>query len=349
MPFFVFLPYLLGRASGHEDVYLFRTLLIWIGGVLVLMMPIEYLRNVDQGAAYLTAKAPELFGQSYARSLAGLLLSAVLLALIASLVSPEGRERKPGLIFGNRRLLIYVAIDLVVLVIVWISSRGAAVGAVLAIVSLLLFAGNCGRLKKVLIVGNVFASAVLMFTFVSQIQHHKGFYQQLFQEPVIASELEDTMTAGETPSLQPGHPILGAQTCKNIKDSVADRWVHYQEALAIFLVKPLTGVGANGYGFYTCTGPGWYPHSTILQVLAELGILGGLFYLPMLLMVFVIVIRRYSFLDDERARVNMGWVLAYAVLQVTTSQIYGNYFMSAGLYFVLGLAASRLTAPVTAK
>ena len=61
-----------------------------------MMMPIEYLRNVDQGMAYLNAKAPELFGQSYARSLAGLLLSATLLALIASLVSSEGRERKPG-------------------------------------------------------------------------------------------------------------------------------------------------------------------------------------------------------------------------------------------------------------
>ena len=169
-----------------------------------------------------------------------------------------------------------------------------------------------------------------------QNKYHKEYYQQLFVPPAVT--LNEVPT--QAPRLEYGKPILGEATCKKVSSSISDRWIHYRTAWEIFRAKPWTGVGANAYGFYSCTGPGWYPHTTVLQVLAELGVLGGLPYFLLIGLVFCVPIMRYKSTTEIIFRSNMGWLLAFIVLQFTTSQFNGNYFMSAGLYFVMGLAAS---------
>lgn len=178
--------------------------------------------------------------------------------------------------------------------------------------------------------------ALVASTISFQNKHHKEYFQLLFLKPSAAL----SQVPIHSPRLEYGKPILGGAICKEIPNSIADRWIHYRSAWEIFLAKPLVGVGANSYGFYSCAGPGWYPHSTILQVLAELGILGGLLYFPLLLMVVSVPIKRYLATTDMPLKENMSWLLAYMALQITISQFNGNYFMSASLYFIIGIAAS---------
>ena len=336
MPFFFILPYLLGRMMVAQDLGLFKKILIGMAAALLLLMPIEYWINSQPGFLYENSPAPILFGQGHGTLLSGLLFSAALLALISRVTSPATLNAGSEGYKKQYPVFDYLLLAAIVLAMVWIASRGAAVAAVLGMIALFFFSPLLGWGKKISILLYLSLFVLLAFTISFQNKHHEEYFQLLFLRPSVAL----SKAPSQTPRLEYGKPILGESICKAIPNSIADRWIHYRSAWEIFLAKPLTGVGANSYGFYSCTGPGWYPHSTILQVLAELGILGGLLYFSLLWIVVRAPIARYMSAIDVSIKANMGWLLAFIVLQFTTSQFYGDYFMSAGLYFVMGLAAS---------
>lgn len=335
IPFFFILPYLLGRMMLDKDVLLFRKTLIGLGSGLLLLMLMDYFRRAN-------SPSPFLFEQSHGAMLSGLVLSGTLLALLSMLILPAASNIGSSVYERRFSLIGYTMLALVASAMVWISSRGSAIAAVVGMATLLIFCSFCGWKKKILILLYVGLFVLMASMYSFQNKYNQEYYQQLFQRPSVALNVGGGDEASQAGRLEYGKPILGEKTCSNIADSVSDRWIHYQSAWKMFLEKPLTGVGANSYGFYSCAGPGWYPHSTILQVLAELGVLGGLVYLALIWMAFRALITRYSSSVDTLSRVNMGWALAFVVLQITTNQFYGNYFMSAGFYFVVGLAASFL-------
>jgi len=336
MPFFVILPYLLGRMMVAQDLDLFKKILIGMAGVLLLLLPFEYVKNSQPGFLYENSPAPIIFGQSHGTMLSGLLFSAALLALMAKLIYPVKFSERAGRYRNIYRFFDYLLLAAIVSAMVWIASRGPAVAAVLGMIALFFFSSFLGWRKKIAIVFYLCLFALVAFSISFQNKHHKEYFQLLFLKPSVAlSEVPR-----QVPRLEYGKPILGESICKVVPNSIVDRWIHYRSAWEIFLAKPLTGVGANSYGFYSCTGPGWYPHTTILQALAELGVLGSLLYFSLLWMGVRVPIRRYVSTADVSLKANMGWLLAYMVLQITINQFYGNYFMSAGLYFVMGLAAS---------
>ena len=336
MPFFVILPYALGRMMDMQDVQLFKNILIGIGGLLLLLMPFEYWKNSQPGFLYVNSPTPVLFKQGHGVMLTGLMFSATLLALVSRLISPDSYQMKSR---GRERLnlvLGYLMLAALALAMVWISSRGSVVAVVLGIIALL-FSASFFEWKKKLILLLYMALIALAALHISfQNKHHKDYYQQLFVPPSV--------TLNEVPRqalrLEYGKPILGEATCKKVSSAISDRWIHYRTAWEIFLAKPWTGVGANSYGFYSCTGPGWFPHSTVLQVLAELGVLGGLVYFSWIGMVFWVFISRNKLGSAVSAQTDISWLLAFATFQFTVSQFNSNYFMSMGLYFVMGLAAS---------
>lgn len=338
MPFFVILPYLLGRLMPAQDIELFKSLLIGMACALLLLLPFEYWKNSQPGYLPENAPAPILFEQGHGTMLAGLMFSAALLALISKLIIPAATRvhvaklNKLPIFFG------YLLLTAIVSATIWIASRGPAVALVLGIFVLFFFASFISWKKKITILSFLVLSALLAFSISFQNPHHKQYYQILFMQPAAAL----SSASHHTPKLEYGKSILGESICKDISNSISDRWIHYRTAWEIFLAKPWTGVGANAYGFYSCTGPGWFPHSTILQVLAELGVWGGLLYFSLIGMVFWTIISRGKTELTAHAKANMGWLLAFVVFQFTVSQFNSNYFMSAGLYFVIGLAASLL-------
>lgn len=336
IPFFVILPYLLGRTMVTQDVQLFKKILIGMAGVLLLLMPFEYWKNSQPGSLYVNSPAPFLFGQGHGTMLSGMLFSAALLALISKLTFPAASGAGSGGHEKKYRFFDYLMLAAIVSAMIWIASRGPAVAALLGMMALFFFSSFLDWKKKMATLLYLGLFAVVALTISFQNKYHKEYYELLFLRPSVAL----SEAPRQAPRLEYGKPILGESICKNIPNSIVDRWIHYRSAWEIFLAKPLTGVGANSYGFYSCTGPGWYPHTTVLQVLAELGVLGGLLYFPLIWMVFSVPIARYRSEASALFKANMGWLLAFVILQFTINQFNGNYFMSAGLYFVMGLAAS---------
>ena len=338
LPFFVILPYLLGRMMSAHDIDLFKNLLIGLACTLLLLLPFEYWKNSQPGYLYENSPAPILFGQGHGTMLAGLLFSAALLVLISNLLTPIVSSTPDQGTIKRHRVLGYLMLLALVPAMVWIASRGPAVSAMLGLVALFFFTSLIGWKKKISILFFLGLSALLAFSISFQNKHHKEYYQLLLTRPDAAL----SSVPKQIPKLEYGKPILGESICKDIPNSISDRWIHYRTAWEIFLAKPWTGVGANAYGFYSCTGPGWFPHSTILQVLAELGVLGGLLYFSLIGMVFWTIISRSKSGLTVHAKANMSWLLAFVVFQLTVSQFNSTYFMSAGLYFVIGLGASLL-------
>lgn len=338
MPFFVILPYLLGRMMPAQDIDSFKGLLIGMACALLLLLPFEYWKNSQPGYLYENSPAPILFGHGHGTMLAGLLFSAALLALISNLIIPVAPNSPDQGLIKRHRLFGYLMLLALIPAMIWIASRGPAVSAILGLVVLFFSTSFIGWKKKISILFFLGLSALLAFSILFQNKHHKEYYQLLLTRPdAVLSSVPQ-----QIPKLEYGKPILGESICKDIPNSISDRWIHYRTAWEIFLAKPWTGVGANSYGFYSCTGPGWFPHSTILQVLAELGVMGGLLYFSLIGAVVWTIISRGNTEASIRSQVNMSWLLAFVVFQFTVSQFNSNYFMSAGLYFVIGLAASLL-------
>lgn len=338
MPFFVILPYLLGRTMLAQDVQLFKKILIIMACALLLLLPYEYWKNSQPGFLYENSPAPILFGQGHGTMLAGLLFSAALLALVSNLITPLAFNSPNRGLIKRHRLFTFLILIALVSAMIWIASRGPAVSAILGLVALFFSASFISWKKKISILFFLGLSALLAFSISFQNKHHKEYYELLLTKPEAALG----SVPQQIPKLEFGKPILGESVCKNIPNSISDRWIHYRTAWEIFLAKPWTGVGANAYGFYSCSGPGWFPHTTILQVLSELGVMGGLLYFSLIGVVFWTIISQNKSELTVHSKANMSWLLAFAVFQFTVSQFNSNYFMSAGLYFVIGLAASLL-------
>lgn len=341
MPFFVILPYLLGRMMVGEDIRLFHRILIGMAGALLFLLPFEYWKNSQPGFLYENSPAPVLFGQGHGTMLSGLLFSAALLALLSRLTLPASHGSASDNLKHRHRYLDYLMLAAIVPALIWIASRGPSVAAVIGILVLFLTASFISWKKKIAILFFLGLSALVAFSVSFQNKHHKEYYQLLLTRPEVAlSSVPQKM-----PKLEYGKPILGESICKNVPNSISDRWIHYRTAWEIFLAKPLFGVGANSYGFYSCTGPGWYPHSTIVQVLAELGVVGGVLYFALMGAVFWVPLVRRRYETSVSSKANMSWLLAFIAMQFTVSQFVGSYFMSAGLYFAMGIAASFYKGP----
>ena len=109
--------------------------------------------------------------------------------------------------------------------------------------------------------------------------------------------------------------------------------------------SPLWGVGAASFGRYSCAGEMGFPHSTILQSFAELGIVGGILYCGLLIVAFFSLIRRVFTSATKPADAAVQLSLSLFVMYLLADQFYGNYFMAAGSYFLIGVAASMSSNP----
>jgi len=118
------------------------------------------------------------------------------------------------------------------------------------------------------------------------------------------------------------------------------RWVLYQEAMAMFLENPIFGVGAARFGEQSCTGAMGFPHSTILQGGAELGLIGGGLLIGLMILAAVTLARPFLSVRQGSNWSAHAFVLALFAAFQLGDQIYGNYFMSVGTWLLLGIAAS---------
>ena len=239
------------------------------------------------------------------------------------------------------RLLHYGLIGLISGFLVWVAARGWLVAAIAGLVVLVLSAYRDSGSRAAYSRKLVFVAAVVLLSLAVLPSPTGQFYARLLTAPQVAGP---TQVAGAT---QVAGPILGEKSCRPFKEgvnSVAMRWVLYHEAVAIFAEHPLYGIGATKFGERSCTGPGWYPHSTILQAFSELGLVGGSLLLGLLFLAALALARRCMSAKHYPCEPAYAFALALFMALLAADQIYGNYFMSTGIYLMVGFSAGMLAA-----
>jgi len=322
-PVFFITPFALGRIMNDKDLAVFIKLVLMMGVALLILMPIEHHRIGNQS---LGSSLNQIFSQSHGVMLAGLLFIPTLLALISRILITDSNNTL------RQNLILYLLLGFLIIALIWINSRGSIIAGSISVFLLYLYSSSSRISRKIYTVAFMALFIIIGISNIPALNNKKNISEIGSPVPVFLNEKLE-------PSHQKNEPILGRKSCESIVNSVTDRWIHYQTAVAIFYEHPIIGVGANRYGEFSCTGPGSFPHSSILQVLAELGLIGFSIYASMLLISLQTVHRYFCTTSDVFKKSVIGWLLAYMSFQLIVSQLYGNYFLSAGIYFVLGIAA----------
>lgn len=311
LPFLVIAPYLCGRLMRVSDIALLMRVTLMAGMTMLPLLLLDRFTSAESERVRLP-----FFGHDHGPLLVGALLAVALIALCVRALD----SRNPC---ARRRLVTHGLIGLTVVVLVWAMARGWLIAGLagIAVVSLSM-RHRAPALRTGLFAFVVGAAALSLMVLPST-----GFYSALLTAPVTAG-------VGQ---------IFGEASCQPFREgvnSVAMRWVLYQEAMAMFLENPVLGVGATRFGDFSCTGPGGYPHSTVLQGFAELGLLGGGLLAGLLVLAAVTFAPPFPTARQEASGAARAFALALFAAFLVADQIYGNYFMSVGMWLMLGMAAS---------
>jgi O-antigen ligase len=321
LPFLVLLPYCLGRLMQRRDRALFERSLPWLGILLLLLCVLDYWWAPDNEVVHSRWR---FFGIDHSPLLIATLLSVATLASAHFVLHRDyGRREKAA---------PWIVISIFSMALVLISARGALIACSIVLILLMFLMHHIPWRRRVALFCCFTLSVGAAFYVLPKPQ--SDFYARMTYSdefPFLSSKL-------------PEHAELIAKIkinpkCKAIVEgvnSVAIRRLLYAEAIELSVQNPLSGVGATRFGNYSCGGPGTYPHNTILQSFAELGMLGGIVLLALLAVSFSIALRVYF---SDMGGGGAIWI-ALLVFFSLADQIYGNYFMSSGSFFLFGVAAS---------
>ena len=337
LPFLVIVPYVCGRLMRARDLHLLFKIVASAGLVMLILLAIDYWQNFHGVAVYRSYDRLPFFGHDYASLLIGALLAGALIVFYFRSLTGNADSSTSLL----RRAADLAAVSLISVVLVWVAARGALLSGLLGIFCLTLILRRRSLFNRLILVLYLTGLLALSFQFLPQPQ--ALFYQRLITKPNATFMAE----SGKA-SLQQDAPILGTASCRPFEaglNSVAMRWVLYREAVAMFVDRPWRGVGAASFGRHSCTGVMGFPHSTILQAFAELGVIGGLLFVGLMLAAFVVFSRKVVEANATRATQAAQLGLAWFTMYLVADQIYGNYFMAAGSYLLVGVAAGMRSNP----
>lgn len=328
VPFMVVLPYILGRIMTPGDANRLVRILTWAGPCVLVLAIIDYGQSHE---AMTVGHRWIFFGADHSPLLISFMLSASLIAATFMLFTQRRSVwRQTALLFVQ---------GICVAALVFVAARGVLLGAILGV------AVTMNSLRGVLVGRRAgylaYLSAVLVLSFAALPDPQSELYAKLMTSPNILykTSSEQALESSFDTSAPGAKPILGEAACSPFKEgqnSVAMRWVLYREAVSVFQSAPWVGVGVALYGRHSCAGVAGYPHSTILQSFAELGVAGGLLFAGLMASAMAASLRW--------ARGSRHWmmplVLGMFVQYLATDQLYGNYLMATGTYFWVGVAAS---------
>lgn len=315
LPFMVLSPYLCGRMMKPQDLAILAKLTIYLGLILLPWLPINYF-FLQSGNQIRFA----FFGQDHSPLLIAMLLTVGLLALCARKADTRGLSLNTASVYGS--------IGVIAFSLIFISARGWVVSAVMGLGVLILCTQKWKNFPNTHSRKSLFALAIMLLTLGIIPQNLRDFYGQIVAIPTIPRSAIGS--------------ILGEESCQPIQqgiNSVAIRTVLYREAIAMFLQHPILGVGANRFGEGSCAGLGTFPHSTILQAFAELGIAGGLLLLSILSLAAWEFKRHLPKHKTQDVLSVAPFACALFATFLTVEQLHGSYFASSGVPFMLGIAA----------
>lgn len=333
LPFMMFVPYVCGRLMRLPDINVFMRMVLFAGAISLPLLLID--RLVSQGRE---GGRWAFFGLDHGALAVGALLAAALVALCVRILSFRGIGERDNQL---KQFLLYGLLGFVAIFLVWVTARGWLLAGLVGVVVACLSAQHRTIRKRIGILAALLAIVWLSFEVLPKLDPYFGRFYAI---PMDMGGLHVGSIQGKAGSIQgKAGPILGEASCKPFLEgvnSVAMRSVLYQEAIAMLLNRPFFGVGATKFGEQSCTGFAGFPHSTILQGLAELGMIGGGLLIA-LLAVAALTLLRHVLTVNEAVKWRMNvFVLSLFGTFLLADQIYGNYLMATGTWLLLGVAAS---------
>ena len=369
MPFMMLVPYVCGRFMRAADIDLFSRITLMAGITILPLLLVDRYRSAGQEMV----RWP-FFGQDHGALLVGALLATALIALcVRALACRNSGERNNRL----NQLVRNGLIGVITVFLVWVTARGWLLAGLLGVMVVCwgardraivarggLFAMVLGIAALSLvslpyldpIFGSLYSMPLESLTIKSAGHDDAG---EPLPMPLELPTIKDTKRdearqsismPSELPTIKDAErdkarqPILGQASCQPIIEgvnSIAIRLVLYREAIAMFLENPVFGVGAARFGEQSCVGVGLksFPHSTVLQAFAELGVIGGSLLVGLMILAAISLVRRVMPSGANPNQSTDLFALALFVTFFVADQIYGNYFMSVGTWLMLGMVA----------
>lgn len=323
VPFFVLVPYICARMLSEKQVSIFIQVSAWCGGLALLVIGawIIILFPQDYG------DRPLLFGYSHLGVLSSMLLGSLTVLIIAYIVRPAAQ--------GSRSILEKIGLAILPLAIatmMYLGGRGSIAAMVVTSAAILLSAIFFGARKKLLLLLGVYLLVCLVFVFAFLPQNQSKFFARATQDIRSAGQHDHVKHAGEIKNI-----CDKIQWLEENGHSIEIRKLLYGEALSMAVSAPVFGVGAGEFGERLCRNGVYFPHSTFLQALAELGLWGAGLLVGMVWLAGGGLVRIVFNKEGRAERRATAWLLlALGCFYLITDQIYGNYFMSIPFYLLTG-------------
>lgn len=354
LPFLVIMPYMYGRLMRASSMQMFFKIVASAGGVMLLLLLLDYSGRLASLEVY--SRWP-FFGHDFALLLIAMLLAASLIIGSFLFLTKHGKDFR-YLALPQIGRLVFLGMTSAALVAV--AARGALLAGVMGTLFVVAATRNCSLLKRIYLL--LYLVVIMSSAYWLLPKPQTQVYANMAAMPdlliswpeYVARQRDSTNPEWIPPNRtwnpitrnwdlveRTSNPVLGPDSCRAVDrgiNSLAIRWTLYQEAWAIFLRSPVWGVGATSFGRYSCAGEMGFPHSTILQSFVELGMVGGLLYCGLLVIAFFSLLRKAF--RNTKTSLAAQLTLSLLVMYLLADQLYGNYFMAAGSYFLIGVAAA---------
>jgi glycosyltransferase involved in cell wall biosynthesis len=318
LPFFVVLPYVAGRLFNSFDRKTFLRITVFLSTILIPLVVIDLVfgeHNIHR---------PTYFGYYHGAILTSsiIALGQVILATYLLLVKNTS-ARKYNLI------ACAIALALCSFVLGLSGARGWMLASTITCAACVIFVQSYAARKTIVIliiaipmVSGAFSGITSSFFMLSGL----NALTDLAKNQRLLSEHEGDNGAYFCQEMIENSPHKGSSFIVRLK--------FWCDSYFILKDTPILGVGAGRFIDHSSY---YDPHSTILHAVTELGMVGGIPF--MLLMIFSAL----TFLRGKHYRTKFSHVglLALFVITLLTDQLYGNYF-HAGMFFLLCGIAARI-------
>jgi hypothetical protein len=331
-PFMAVLPYLCGRLIPVRSWHRLMHAMLALGSIIALLILADRFYLAPHNT--MLVRWP-IFGYDHGRLLVGSLFAAGLpFACISCLTNENQINSKSRVSY----LTTHTHTILFTVMLVWILARGWLIAGLFGAVVVVLSTKAVGMFRRICLITVIGVTvAISHVTFLKYDSNYGHFVSTTYSETDFKYDVANATVRRE------GGSILAGDSCRALRggDSISVRELLYREAFAMFMTTPLIGVGATKFGHYSCwAAANSYPHSTILQVFAELGLLGGGLFVTLLTLALITLLRLAVVANSTHIAQSTTGALALFCVFSVADQFYGNYFMVTGTWLMIGVAAS---------
>jgi O-antigen ligase len=309
VPFYIIIPYICGRFMREADLILFSKGLALALSITIPVFLLSFLFVNDSYFHY----RPQVAGTDEVAARISFLVAQVGVVMIYLLLTNVSSVRI-RVVFLYLLLLCALAISLVFMGL-----------RTLILISFCIVALGCFKAKWMSLQHRAIIAGIYVLFLV-------GANAVMIQANALASKNGSEIVV-EVAKLADNSKSLSCEETLRKYNSVAIRLELIRDALKQFRASPIIGIGAGSFGQYSCwASPVAHPHNMLVQVLGDLGLVGGAILIAM---VIISVRPQLSVSWQRHETKNLAFLFfSFSLFNALAG---GNYFTSVDLWWSLGL------------